>query len=397
MRDSILLTDLPDLVCESRILIVDDTKRTYETLQNTLVNYGAMEIAYAIDGAEAIEKLENFAPDLILLNISSSNMDWLDFCTNLRKDNEALRIIPVIAITDMDKSDERVKILKFNVSGVLHKPLNDEELYKSLNLYLQKSRLIKRLEESAEPTATDLEIARNMQYMLLPDEYLLKSCKDNYGIEICHLYQSSQALGGDYWAIKQLENSRLMVCVADFAGHGVSVAIDTFRLHNYLMEYVNYANSPAKILSDMNDSFYRMLPTGQYLTCFLGIIDTSRNEIIYSGAAAPSAILMNNGEITELDCSGTPIGAYPKAEFIEKMVNFSEDSILMIYSDALIEINSANKSLFSKDSIFHYAQKWSQDGMRSIYESILMRIKQSGHHFDDDLTLVLLDLNVIHQ
>ncbi len=392
MKDFILLTDLPDLICESRILVVDDATKTCEAFKTILNNYGTKEVAYAVDSFDALEKLETFIPDLILIYISSSNISWLEFCTSLRKGSEISRSIPIIAITDMDKIDERVKILKFNVSGVLHKPIQSEELYKSLNLYLQKSRLIKRLEECEEPTHSDLEIARSMQYTLLPDEDLLAACKENYGIGICHLYQSSQALGGDYWTVKQLENGQLMVCVADFAGHGVSVAIDTFRLHNYLMEYVNYSHSPAKILADMNDNFYRMLPTGQYLTCFLGIIDTSKNIISYAGAAVPPAILINGGEAVLLDCSGTPIGAYPKAEYTEQVIDFYENSILMIHSDALVEINADNKALFTGDSLFQYVQKCSMDGMQTIYDGILTRIKQTSHRFDDDLTLVLLNL-----
>ncbi len=388
--------ELPDLLCDSQILVVDDVAGTCEALKTVLNDHGTKKVVYATDNLDASEKLEAFTPDLIIIYVSSSNIGWLEFCNSLRKKNGVSGIVPILAITDMNKLDERVKILKFNVSGVLHKPIQNEELYKSLNLYLQKSRLIKRLEENKEPTAADLEIARSMQYTLLPNDNLLDACKENYGVEISHIYQSSQALGGDYWAVKQLENGRLMVCVADFAGHGVSAAIDTFRLHNYLMEYVNYSNSPAIILKDMNDNFYRMLPIGQYLTCFLGIIDTSNNKITYAGAAVPPAILINNEEVISLDCSATPIGAYPKAEYTEQTIDFYKDSTLMVYSDALIEINSYNKSVFTRDSLLQHIQEWSIYGMRTIYEKILTRIKQSNHHFDDDLTLILLNMNGKH-
>lgn len=388
--------DLPDLLYDSNILVVDDATRECSALQDALNSYGVKKIVYAADTLDASEKLETFTPDLIIIYISSSNTNWLEFCTNLRKRNGVSNIVPIIAVTNMDKSDERVRILKFNVSGVIHQPIQHEKLYRTLNLHLQKSRLIKRLEESKEPTSADLDIARRMQYTLLPNDDLIDACHENYGIEINHIYQSSQVLGGDYWTIKQLGNNRLMVCVADFAGHGVSAAIDTFRLHNYLLEYVNYSNSPETILKEMNDNFYRMLPIGQYLTCFLGIIDTANNKITYAGAAVPPAILLNNGEAVLLDCSGTPIGAYPKAEYAGKVIDFSEDSKLLIYSDALIEINNEDKYLFTKDSLLQYIQEWSLESMQTIYEKILTRIKQTRHRFDDDLTLVMLNMNCKH-
>ncbi len=390
MKDLILSDELPDLVSESYILVVSGIGNAPGSITEMLQNHGAVHIKDASNNYEAMDILEEYTTDLILLYINSENMNWLEFCTLLRKGNEKSRIIPIIAITDMDKKDDRVKILKFNVTGVLHLPVNNDELYKALNFYLQKSRLIKRLEDSISPTSDDLEVARRMQYTLLPDDDLIKACANNYGVAIHHLYKSSQALGGDYWTIKQLENSKLMICIADFAGHGVSVAIDTFRLHNYLAEYANYSDPPSKILEDMNNNFYRMLPTGQYLTCFLGIIDTANNILSYAGAGAPPAIIINDRESIELNCSGTPIGAYPKAEYLDKKIDLGEGWILVAYSDALVEINQDDKYIFNNSSLQEYLQEWSSGGMENIYQNILKRIKLTGHHFDDDLTLVIL-------
>jgi sigma-B regulation protein RsbU (phosphoserine phosphatase) len=354
-----------------------------------LYNYGVKEIVSATDELDARALLESYTPDLILLDINHSN--WLEFCSSLRKDNESSSRIPIIAFTDMDKNDDRVKMLSISVSEIIHKPVQENKLQECLNLYLQKNHLMKRLLSSEEPTDLDLLIARNIQYTLLPTEELLEACKENYNIKIHHIYQASQALGGDYWMVRQLENSRLMVCVADFAGHGVSVAIDTFRLHNYLGEFVDYSLSPAEILKEMNDNFYRMMPAGQYLTCFLGIIDTSQNILTYSGAAMPPAILSHQGKTTALDCSGTPVGAYAKADYANNIVAFAEKSILLVYSDGLVEINNDNKTLFTKDSLLKQVNSWSSSGSQSVYDGIVNKIKETGHHFDDDLTVVLLE------
>ena len=396
MKDSTLSSKLTSLSDKTTMLTIGGDEVSNAVLRTILLDYGVKEIISAIDEIDALEKLETLVPDLIFIDVSFSNMNWLEFCTNLYKGDSKTQSIPVIAVTNMAKGDERVKMLKINVAGVIHKPISPIDLANCINLYLQKSHLIKRLEECAEPTVLDLEIARNLQYTLLPDDDLVQACKENYNVEIRHIYQASQALGGDYWTVQQLPNGKLMVCVADFAGHGVSVALDTFRLDNYLKEFVNYTDSPAQILENMNDNFYRILPTGQYLTCFFGIIDTVNNTVTYAGAAVPPALLINATEVSVLDCSGTPIGAYPKSKYEDKTVPFTVGSSLMVYSDALVEINSYNKSIFTADSLLQKIQEWSVGGSQAIYDGIVECIKKENHHFDDDLTLVLLEMNPKH-
>ncbi len=375
------------------ILVVGGDQALRSELQDILSGYGIREVVFAIDEIDALEKMDEIKPDLILLDVTLSGMNWLEFCMNVSKGNSETHSIPIIAMADLNRNDERVKMLKINVSAVIHKPVSKEELIDCVDLYLQKSYLIRKLENDEEPTEDDLEIARGLQYTLLPDDDLLESCKENYNVGIYHIYKASQALGGDYWTVRQLPDGKVMVCVADFAGHGVSVAIDTFRLHNYLKEFVNYLDSPAQILENMNDNFYRILPTGQYLTCFFCIIDTVQNKITYASAAVPPVILVNAGEVIAFDCSGTPIGAYPKAHYIDREEKFSGNSSLLRYSDALVEMNGDNQALFSNESMQQKIQEWASGGSKAIYDGIVNRIEGTNHRFDDDLTLVLLDLN----
>lgn len=374
------------------ILVVGSDSALCAELQDALISYGVRAVLFAIDEFDALEQIDKTKPDLILLDIALSGMNWLEFCMNVSKGNSETHSIPIIAMTDLSRNDERAKMLKINVSAVIHKPFSKEELIDCVDMYLQKSYLIKKLENDEEPTDDDLEIARGLQYTLLPDDDLLESCRENYNIGIYHLYKASQALGGDYWTVQQLPDGKVMVCVADFAGHGVSVAIDTFRLHNYLKEFVNYLDSPAQILENMNDNFYRILPTGQYLTCFFCIIDTVQNKITYASAAVPPVIMVNSGEVVAFDCSGTPIGAYPKAHYVDKEVEFSGNSSLLIYSDALVEMNGDNQILFSSDSLQQNVRKWADGGSKAIYDGVVKRIEQTNHRFDDDLTIVVLDL-----
>lgn len=355
-----------------------------------MLAHGAGEVVCAVNGVDAFKKLETFSPDLILLDIEMPEMDGLEFCEKLRRVEAPLRDVSVVVMTGLEKMDDRVRALHLGISGLMHKPIQEPQLLQNVHLCLQKRHLMKKLLESPLIQEADLDLAKQMQSLLLPDEAMLQDYSQRYHMGIQHLYRPSEAMGGDYWMMQPINNHIVAVCVADFSGHGVMAAINTFRLHTFLKEYAKYYASPAEVLKELNGNLHRMLPTGEYLTCFLGFIDMQRNILQYAAAAVPPAVIVQNGKFSILDCSGEPLGAYDDAVYHNHEVPFVTNSTLFLYSDALVERNGQDKILFTATSLLEHIGKISLNNKRTVCDGIIADIDQSGHHFDDDLTLLCL-------
>ncbi|OGD85779.1 hypothetical protein A2Z23_02725 [Candidatus Curtissbacteria bacterium RBG_16_39_7] len=82
----------------AHILFVEDDKNIFETYQLELLWQG-YKITHASDGVEALEKLKNFKPDLILLDLSLPKKDGLEVLSEI-KGNEKTKSIPVIILTN---------------------------------------------------------------------------------------------------------------------------------------------------------------------------------------------------------------------------------------------------------------------------------------------------------
>ena len=78
----------------------------------------------------------------------------------------------------------------------------------------------KRRKKQAEEYAADLENARLVQQKLLP-----KGPIEVRGLQVLGLHQSMQSVGGDYYDFFPLEDGRVLICVADVAGHGLPAAL----------------------------------------------------------------------------------------------------------------------------------------------------------------------------
>jgi adenylate cyclase len=109
-----------------RILVVDDTPVNLKLLADLLTAKG-YSIVTAASGAEALEKINGAAPDIVLLDVMMPGMSGYDVCRKIRE-NPATAMLPVVMVTALDPGQERVKGIDAGADDFLSKPINQPEL-----------------------------------------------------------------------------------------------------------------------------------------------------------------------------------------------------------------------------------------------------------------------------
>src|SRR5919199_3498897 len=127
------------------ILIVDDTPTNLEVLLDFLEDSG-FKVWVAEDGESAIEGAEYAPPDLILLDVLMPGMDGFETCRRL-KANPSTKDIPVIFMTALTETVDKVKGLNLGAVDYITKPLQHEEVLARLTIHLSLRNLTKRLTE----------------------------------------------------------------------------------------------------------------------------------------------------------------------------------------------------------------------------------------------------------
>jgi PAS domain S-box-containing protein len=127
------------------ILIVDDTPANLGLLFALLANSG-FKVLVARDGESAIEKLEYVQPDLILLDVLMGGMDGFETC-RLLKAKESTKDIPVIFMTALTETVDKVKGLQIGAVDYITKPLQHEEVLARVNVHLSLRQMTKKLQE----------------------------------------------------------------------------------------------------------------------------------------------------------------------------------------------------------------------------------------------------------
>jgi CheY-like chemotaxis protein len=119
------------------VLVVDDDTRNICALSSALERRG-MNVLTATTGEEAVSLLEG-SPDvsIVLMDIMMPEMDGYETMVRIRS-NPALRRLPIIALTAKAMKGDREKCLEAGASDYLAKPVNTEQLFSSLRLWLHR-------------------------------------------------------------------------------------------------------------------------------------------------------------------------------------------------------------------------------------------------------------------
>jgi serine phosphatase RsbU (regulator of sigma subunit)/PAS domain-containing protein len=257
------------------------------------------------------------------------------------------------------------------------------ELLKDMFDDLQGYR--ERLEE-------DLEAARSSQRGLLPKPETVSAIEEQSRVVLTHYFEPTSELGGDIWGCIPLKGGQFALYLADFSGHGVAAALNTFRLTTLIQEHHEKRDEPAAYLEILNGRLKESLPTGQYATMLYGVVDPKAGRFRYAAAAAPRPLVVNlqNAAIEPGEGRGLPLGAVGGAKFMERDLSISPGSLIVLASDALAESVDADGKALGKDGVAELVRRVAMDKVLEANAKTILEpfFKFVQRPLKDDLTVV---------
>jgi CheY-like chemotaxis protein len=157
-------------VSASKILVVDDIVDNVKLLTKLLTGNG-YSVLQAYSGSEALSVLQKEQPDLILLDVMMPEMSGYEVCRKVRE-NPATTLLPVVMVTALDATQERIKGIQAGADDFITKPINLHELLARVQSLLR----IKVLHDKVKAQAIELaqvlhalaDIGHDVKNMLTP-------------------------------------------------------------------------------------------------------------------------------------------------------------------------------------------------------------------------------------
>lgn len=123
---------------KKKILIIDDEKDLCELMKLNLESMGKFEVTVAYSGQEGIKKAKETNFDLVISDFSMPGMDGKEVLETLKNFNP---LLPVVLFTVYHDDVSTIpRSIKSKADGLINKPIDHEQLYKTINGILEKNK-----------------------------------------------------------------------------------------------------------------------------------------------------------------------------------------------------------------------------------------------------------------
>ena len=221
----------------------------------------------------------------------------------------------------------RVKIDRRDQLGVLGESFN--LMTSSVSTLIEEQKQRQRLEN-------EISIAREVQNQLFPQK--LPAIP---GVEIEAICKAARTVSGDYYDFIQLSPTQLAIAIADISGKGISAALLMASLQAALRSQMLAGGSEilstAELVSRLNRHLVRNTGDDRFATFFIAVYDSATRKLRYTNAGHLPSLLICNGEAKHLDVGGMVLGVMENYEYDEGLLSVPGDSLLVGYSDGLVE------------------------------------------------------------
>jgi phosphoserine phosphatase RsbU/P len=279
----------------------------------------------------------------------------------------------------------RVKIERRDQLGILGESFN--QMTGSISSLIEEQRQRQRLEN-------ELSIAREVQNQLFPQR--MPSVP---GVQIEAICKAARTVSGDYYDFIQLSPTRIAIAIADISGKGISAALLMASLQAALRSQLlapgSDSMSTAELVGRLNLHLVRNTADDRFATFFVAVYDSSTRLLRYTNAGHLPAFCICGDHAVYLNKGGMVLGVIEEYTFVEGSETVPPNSILVGYSDGLVEPENVYGEEFGIQRLRDAAIRLNDSSPSVIAQGMMQAADEWAGTAEqaDDMTVIVARLN----
>jgi phosphoserine phosphatase RsbU/P len=375
-----------DTIMES-ILLVDDQPVNLQVLLQTLEGLGC-KLLVAKNGEVALTIAQKARPDLVLLDIMMPGIDGFEVCRRLKAD-PATEKIPVIFLSALDETADKVRGLQLGAVDYVAKPFQPEEVIARVNTHLTIHRLGREVQKQRDELEHELQVVSQLQRNLLPEHL-----PQVEGLKLAVHYETSRYAGGDYYDVAELPDGRLAILVADAEGHSAPGTVMMAMTCALFRSCSSCREEPDQLLSYINENLLKVNKES-FVTAIYAVYDPRRRSLRIARAGHPHPMLYrsSNKAALEILCEGVfAMGWDPYTQVPVTEIEIQAGDRLLFYTDGVTERFSEQLELYGTSRLLQQLEKDDSDDPARILEGIVDDLARfaGDRPADDDQAMLLV-------
>lgn len=237
----------------------------------------------------------------------------------------------------------------------------------------------------------ELELARKIQQGLLP-----KCIPNMRGLDICGEMIPAMQVGGDYFDLIPLSDSKIFVAVGDVSGKGLPASLYMTRLQTMIQLACNNSLSPKQILIEVNKRMYESIERNWFVTMTLALFDTKKGTMKFCRAGHMPLLTALNGTVESVKSQGIGLGLEKGEVFsktlVEEELDLVSGQIYAFFSDGITEAMNENLNLFGEDNLIEILKGKNNFRSSDVMNEVWNRVNEFRGEAqpNDDMTMVIV-------
>src|SRR5262252_4141485 len=202
---------------------------------------------------------------------------------------------------------------------------------------LENARLYAEIAQRERAMEEDLQAARELQRVLIPD-----ASPEIEGIDAAVKLRPAREISGDIYDIFEQRDQQTVIAMGDVSGKGAAAALYGGLMSGLLRTLAPRRRRPAELLRALNDALIERRVESRYVTLCVLVWDPQTRKIVMANAGALPPMVCRGGEILKLRVEGVPLGMLEDREYEEITFQAQAGDVIVLYSDGITDhVNAA--------------------------------------------------------
>lgn len=306
--------------------------------------------------------------------------------------NRLSEIMSETITTSEEYSQHEQRLEKINVNNEI-KSLIDS-LWDMEHDVIKYERNLVKITSEKERYETELKLASDIQYSMIPkdfEEFHDKFCDK---IELWGIMKAARQVGGDFYDYFQIDEDNIGFVIGDVSGKGISAALIMVKAMTLIQDYAKQYKDLSKTFYEANNSLCEENVENHFVTCWLGKINVKTMELSFVNAGHnPPLIKLNNNDFEYMDIKPELVlAAMEDMHYKTYSIPLTKEDTIFIYTDGVTEANDNYKGFYGEERLRNIINAHKNDDVNTIITSIEEDIKAFCNYEEqfDDTTMFII-------
>ncbi len=231
----------------------------------------------------------------------------------------------------------------------------------------------------------DLKRAERIQALSLEHDL-----PEDARVRFSTFYTPHDIVGGDFYAIRQLDADQYGFVLADVMGHGVAAALHTMHLSSLWERDCHLLTHPAEFAAAINNALAKVVKDESFATAICGVIDARQRILRFASAGGPLVLSCILRALSKRWSRRLPVRDGGRRLIRRGDGPASPEDSLLLFSDGAVEIHNANGEMLGVEGLVRVLKKlgYPESGINiAAVEEELLKFSNSIR-LEDDLTFL---------